>query len=242
MDKVSSSDQLSNLISYGIYAIVAGIAIALVAYFMRALARARDLERTQEAEAEIFARTLLGGASAPAGAAGAGPAAAPAQSHKSSDMFPAAGAPTSLGRPSAPPVSPPGEAAMGDDSSGALGGMGAAGIDVSALAGGAVMPSPGAPGARPTPIADSVVARMKQANLVDSVDGPVRAKNPAIVGTVVMTRAKQRLAILESAIRQNDADMEFLMRQYDGVIMPGPGREPLYVKRLEYFISDQISL
>lgn len=208
---------LADLLTYATYGAFALIIITLVAKLISGAKDRAEIERRAEQEAALFEMSMLRGPASAQPAYQAPPAPRPESAELSanaSEPAPVVAASAAAAPPRSPYVS---------------------GAAYAAPAAG------GGPG-NLSPLAETVIARLKQANLIDYVEGPVRSKNPAITGTTIIMRSTQRFAILDLAIRQNDADFEILMRQFDGVVMPGPGKDPLFVKRFEYFISDHISL
>ncbi len=103
-----------------------------------------------------------------------------------------------------------------------------------------VMPTPSA-GEGLSPFGESVAAKLRAANLLESIEGPIRSKNSQIAGVVLKLRGSKKIAVLDEPLKKDDPDMEMLISLLDGVIVPGPGSEPLFVKRFQYFLSDLIS-
>lgn len=90
--------------------------------------------------------------------------------------------------------------------------------------------------------ARSVAARLNAAGIVQSSDGPLRTRNPEIVGTILCMRGNKKVAVIESGWKTPDPDLEMTLSLLDGVVIPGPGEEPIFVRKLQSFIGDSIRL
>ncbi len=86
----------------------------------------------------------------------------------------------------------------------------------------------------------AVLAKLRAANLLLEVEGSLRTPNPDLKGTVVRIKGNRKIAILDQSPAQNDPQLEMILNLLDGVIIPGPGKEPLFAKRLQNFIADEM--
>lgn len=91
-------------------------------------------------------------------------------------------------------------------------------------------------------LAGWAVAKFRAGGLLESVEGPLRSDDPDLLGTVVVLRGGERIAILEDPLRRDRPAAELALRRYDGAVVPGPGRDPVFVRRFESFVADRISL
>lgn len=102
-------------------------------------------------------------------------------------------------------------------------------------------PAPASPAAADLPpLAERVVERLRAGGILLGIEGRVRCEDPDLLGTAVTIRGGSRLAILEDPVRREQPALEKVMRAYDGVIAPGPGREPIFVSRFEIFLSERL--
>jgi len=92
-----------------------------------------------------------------------------------------------------------------------------------------------------SPLAQTIISQLQAANLLTAIDGPIRSRNPELAGTIVVVRGNKKIAILDQPLKPDDPDAEMMLNFLDGVAMPGPGKEPLFVKRFQYFLSEQIT-
>lgn len=91
---------------------------------------------------------------------------------------------------------------------------------------------------QPSPLASSVIEKLSVAGVFRSVEGPLRCANPEIRGTLISLKNGKRLGILDSAFDHSDPALEGLLRHLDGLIVAGPGGQPLFLKRFQDFLSD----
>lgn len=87
-----------------------------------------------------------------------------------------------------------------------------------------------------------IATRLTAANMIEGMDGPLRSRNPEIVGTILCIRGNKKIAVIESGWKTPDPDLEMVLSLLDGVIIAGPGDEPLFVRRLQSYIGDSIRL
>jgi len=90
--------------------------------------------------------------------------------------------------------------------------------------------------------ARKIATRLTAANMIEGVDGPLRSRNPEIIGTILCIRGNKKIAVIESGWKTPDPDLEMVLSLLDGVIIAGPGDEPLFVRRLQSYIGDSIRL
>lgn len=90
--------------------------------------------------------------------------------------------------------------------------------------------------------ARKIATRLSAANMIEGLDGPLRSRNPEIVGTILCMRGNKKIAVIESGWKSPDPDLEMVLSLLDGVIIAGPGDEPLFVRRLQSYIGDSIRL
>lgn len=111
------------------------------------------------------------------------------------------------------------------------------------LSAAAVAPGLVAPGPRRdlSPFAETVASRLEAARILDSVEGPLRVSNPSMEGTVLRLRSGVRLVVLERFREMETAGLEPVMRNYEAVIVPGPGGEPVALKRFQSLIAELMS-
>jgi hypothetical protein len=104
--------------------------------------------------------------------------------------------------------------------------------------------SPGSPAgaASSNALAATIAERLRAANLLQGVDGPLRCKNPERTGTVLSLRGGERLAVIETAFDAADPEWDVLARRFDALVIAGPAEEPLIISRFQQFLADQIQL
>ena len=99
------------------------------------------------------------------------------------------------------------------------------------------------PAAAPLPpLTEEIVAKLAAANLLESVDAPLHSPESEVIGTGLTLRGGRRIAVIERELKRDDPELELLFRRFDGVIIRGPGKDPLFVNRFSVFLADQISL
>lgn len=100
--------------------------------------------------------------------------------------------------------------------------------------------SGGAAGATPTaatPLAVAIVGRLRATTFLDGIVGPFKSPDPDLIGTVIEVRG-ERVLILEKHPPANSEPLDMILRQYSGVIAPGPGPDPVFIRRVESWLGD----
>lgn len=92
------------------------------------------------------------------------------------------------------------------------------------------------------PMAYSVVSRLRAGNMLNSIEGPARTAREDLTATVLGLRSGKRIVVIESAISRDDPAIEGLLRFYDGLIAPGPGPDPIYIRRFDSFIGEMFTM
>lgn len=133
----------------------------------------------------------------------------------------------------------------------------AAGMPRNAMSGASVsVPPPGFPrqdaggpgteqgngGRRDAPLAASVIEKLGVAGIFQAVEGPLRTGNPDLHGTLISLRGGKRIGVLEGDLNRDDPALQALLRHVDGLIIEGPGGEPLFLKRFQSFLSEFFTL
>lgn len=93
-----------------------------------------------------------------------------------------------------------------------------------------------APQALPA-FAASITAKLRQTTFMDGVIGPFQSPDPGLVGTVIEVSG-ERVLILESRMPERSEPLEMILRQYGGVITPGPGGDPVFIRRFDSWLGD----
>lgn len=97
--------------------------------------------------------------------------------------------------------------------------------------------APGSPAAEGC-FSDGVIEKLRAAGLVTRVEGPIAG----FPGVGVELRDGTRLGILDQPLPVSAPEWEPLLRRFGGLITPGPGAEPVYIRRFQALINDLIRL